>query len=77
MQVAEPARILLHNVPPSWKGAVWNEMRRPSLRLNILREGGETFVVIHEIGAWNAGLLNPSRVDFVWNEAIGRTWIVV
>ena len=59
LRIAEqgPVRILLRNVPPSWKGAVWNEMRRPRLRLDILREDGETFVVIPEIGAWNAGFL--------------------
>jgi hypothetical protein len=34
LRIAEqgPVRILLRNVPPSWKCFVWNEMRRASVR---------------------------------------------
>ena len=52
-----PVRILLRGVPPTWKGAVWNEMRRESLKLEIERIGGEAYVAVPSVGAWNGGYM--------------------
>ena len=53
-----PVRILLRGVPPTWKGAVWNEMRCESVTLEIERIGGEAYVTIPSVGAWNGGYMN-------------------
>ena len=52
-----PVRILLRGIPQAWKGAVWNEMRREPVKLDLERIGGETYVTIPSVGAWNAGYL--------------------
>lgn len=52
-----PVRILLRGIPQTWKGAVWNEMRQEPVRLELEQTGGETYVTIPSVGAWNAGYL--------------------
>lgn len=52
-----PVRVLLRNVPPSWSGVVWNEMRRAPAKLELERTAGEAYVTIPSIGAWNGGYL--------------------
>ena len=60
LRIAEqsPVRILLRNVPSSWKGVVWNEMRRAPVRLELERIDGETYVTIPSVGAWNGGYMS-------------------
>ena len=52
-----PVRVLLRNVPPSWSGVVWNEMRRAPAKLELERTAGGAYVTIPSIGAWNGGYL--------------------
>ena len=52
-----PVRILLRGIPQTWKGAVWNEMRHEPVRFELEQTGGETYVTIPSVGAWNAGYL--------------------
>ena len=52
-----PVRVLLRNLPPSWSGVVWNEMRRAQARLELERTDGGAYVTIPSIGAWNGGYL--------------------
>ena len=60
LRIAEqgPVRILLRGVPPTWKGAVWNEMRCAPVRLKLERTGGEAHVTIPSVGAWNGGYMS-------------------
>lgn len=60
LRIAEqgPVRILLRNVPPTWKGVVWHEMRREPVKLALERSGGETYATIPSVGAWNGGYLS-------------------
>ena len=53
-----PVRILLRGVPQKWKGVVWNEMRRAPVRLELERVGGETYVTIPSVAAWNGGYIS-------------------
>ena len=55
-----PVRLLLRKLPPSCKSMVWNEMCREPLSLELENVGGETFVTIPAVGAWNGGYLSPS-----------------
>ena len=55
-----PVRLLLRKLPPSCKTMVWNEMCRKPLALELENVGGETFVTIPAVGAWNGGYLSPS-----------------
>jgi hypothetical protein len=60
LRIAEqgPVRILLRGVPSAWNGAaVWREMRREPVTLNIEQAGGATYVTVPSVGAWNGGYL--------------------
>ena len=56
-----PVRVLLRGVPQTWKGAVWNEMRREPVGLELEQTGGETYATIPSVGAWNAGYLSGAE----------------
>ena len=57
-----PVRILLRGVPSSWNGAaVWREMRREPVTLNIEQAGGATYVTVPSVGAWNGGYLSGAE----------------
>ena len=59
LRIAEqgPVRILLRNVPPSWKCFVWNEMRREPVAIKLERTKNGTYATIPSVGAWNGGYL--------------------
>ena len=65
LRIAEqgPVRILLRGVPPSWKRVVWHEMRREPLTLELKRSGGEAYVAIPSVGAWNGGYLSGENEE--------------
>ncbi len=57
-----PVRILLRGVPSAWNGAaVWREMRREPVTLNIEQAGGATYVTVPSVGAWNGGYLSGAE----------------
>ena len=57
IDVQRNVRVALRNLPDGVSSVVWHELRRPDIRLNISRKGGEGVVEIPEIGAWNAGFI--------------------
>ena len=59
-----PVRLHLRKLPPSCKSVVWNEMCREPRSLELENVGGETFVTIPVVGAWNGGYLSPSVEEF-------------
>ena len=58
IDVQQNVRVVLRNLPEGTNSAGWHEMRRPDMRLKILRKDGVSAVEIPEIGAWNAGYLD-------------------
>ena len=56
-----PVRILLRGIPPTWKGAVWHEMRREPVWLELEQVCGEMYVTVPSVGAWNAGYLSGTE----------------
>ena len=58
IDVQKNVRVALRNLPDGASSVVWHQLRRPDIRLNFSREGGEAVVVIPEISAWNAGFLD-------------------
>ena len=63
LRIAEqgPVRVLLRGVPPTWKGVVWNEMRREPVMFELERTADGTYVTIPSVSAWNGGYLSGAE----------------
>ena len=53
-----PLELRLRGIPSNACHAVWHELRRPSMKLPIIFDGGFARVIIPEISAWNGGYLD-------------------
>lgn len=57
IDVQGPIRFELSSLPQDTDRAVWYELKKEPVTLNIQRQDGVAFIEIPEIAAWNAGFL--------------------
>ncbi|MBQ0006202.1 MAG: hypothetical protein KBS57_02215, partial [Alistipes sp.] len=56
-----PVRLRLQDIPEGTKSVQWFEMKKEPVKLPVVTEGGNSYVTIPEIAAWNCGFLDFTR----------------
>lgn len=53
-----PVKLRLQNLPEGIKQVEWFEMKKKPVKLPVISEGGNKYVTIPEIAAWNCGFID-------------------